>query len=53
MGNDSESPDELWIEMFGAIGGDYRLCELCSCLGRKATWGHAVCSKDYGNCSIL
>ena len=53
MGNDSESPNELWTETLGAIGGDYRLCELCSCPGRKATWGHAVCSKDYGNCLIL
>jgi len=50
MGNDSESPNELWIETLGAIGGDYRLCELCSYPGGKATWGHAVCSKDYGNC---
>ena len=52
MGNNSESPNELWTETLGAIGGDYRLCDLCSCPGRKAG-GHAVCSKDYRNCSIL
>jgi hypothetical protein len=53
MGNDSESPNELWTKTLGAIGGDYRLCELSSCPGGKAIWGYAVCSKDYGNCSIL
>jgi len=53
VGNDSESPNELWTKTLGAIDGDYRLCELCSCPGGKTTWGYAVCSKDYGNCSIL
>ena len=53
MGNGSESHNELWTKTLGAIGRDYRLCELCSCLGVKATWGHAVCSKDYENHSIL
>jgi hypothetical protein len=37
MGNDSESPNELWTEMLGAFGGDSRLCKLCSCLGSKVT----------------
>jgi len=53
MGNGSESPNELWTKTLRAIGRDYKLCELCSYPGGKATWGHAVCSKDYGNCSIL
>jgi len=53
MGNGSESPDDLWTKTLGAISRDYKLCELCSCLCGKATWGHAVCSNDYGNCSIL
>jgi hypothetical protein len=53
IGNDSESPNELWIKMLGAIGRDYRLCELYSCPSGKAIWGHAVCSKDFRNCSIL
>jgi len=37
MGNDSESPNELWTETLDAIGGDYMLCELCSYPGGKAT----------------
>ena len=53
MGNDSESPNELWTKTLGAISRDYRLCELCSCLSGKATWGHGVCSKHYRNYSIL
>jgi hypothetical protein len=53
MGNDSESPDDLWTKTLGSIGRDYKLCELCSCPCGKATWGHAFCSKDYENCSIL
>jgi len=28
MDNGSESPDELWEKTLGAIGRDYRLCEL-------------------------
>ena len=44
---------KLWAKTLGALGGDYRLCELCSCLCGKPTWGHAVYPKDYGNCSIL
>ena len=53
MGNDSEGPNKLWTKTLGTISGDYRLCELCSSLSGKATWRHAVCSKDYGNYSIL
>jgi hypothetical protein len=53
IGNGSESPNELWTKTLRAIGRDYKLCELCSYPGGKATWGHAVCSKDYGNCLIL
>jgi hypothetical protein len=53
VGNNSESPHELWTETLGAFGKDHRLCKLCSCPCGKATWGHAVCSKDYGNCLIL
>ena len=53
MGNDSESPNELWTKTLGTISRDYRLCELCSCPSGKAIWGHAVCSKDYENCLIL
>jgi len=53
MDNDSESPNELWTETLVAIGGDYMLCELCFSPGRKATCRHAVCSKVYGNCSVL
>jgi len=51
VGNDSESPHELWTETLGAFGRDHRLCKLCSCPCGKATWGHAVCSKDYGCCN--
>jgi len=53
MGNGSESPNELRTKTLDAIGRHYRLYELCSCPCGKATWGHAVCSKDYGNYSIL
>ena len=53
MGNDSEGPNELWTKTLGSISRDYRLCELCSGLSGKATWGHVVRSQDYGNCSIL
>ena len=53
MGHNNECPDELWAKTLGANGRDHRLRELCSCPCGKATWGHVVCSKDYGNCSIL
>ena len=53
MGHNSECPNEFWAKTLGAIGRGYRLRELCSCPGGKATWGHVVYSKDYGNCSIL
>ncbi|KAL3565468.1 hypothetical protein D5086_033514 [Populus alba] len=53
MDSDNEGPNELWTKALDTIGGDYRLCELCFGFSGKTTWGHAVCSPDYGNCSIL
>ena len=51
MGNDSESPNELWTEMLGAFGRDHRLCKLCSCPCGKATWG--ACSLFQGLWELL
>ena len=53
MGNDRKGPNELRTKALGTIGGDYGLCELCSGLSGKTTWGHAVHSQDFENCSIL
>jgi len=48
MGNDSESPNELWTETLGAIGGDYRLCELYSCPGGRQLGGMQFVPRTMG-----
>jgi len=53
VGHYSGCLGELWAKTLGAFSKDHKLCKLCSYPYGKATWGHAICSKDYRNCSIL
>ena len=53
MGQSSERPNELREKALGSFGRDYPLYELCSFSCGKTTWGHAICSKDHGNCLVF